>query len=68
MARLSIARLYQWTVTVVRFGQRKPNLDGNPTSSVDSLLSLLILKLPYDSAIVPVEAHCGQVVGCYMIL
>ncbi|RYP47302.1 hypothetical protein DL768_006604 [Monosporascus sp. mg162] len=41
------------TVTVVRFGLRKPNVNGKPVASVDSLLALLIYNIAlegYDAA------------------
>ncbi|KAF9772980.1 hypothetical protein IL306_009274 [Fusarium sp. DS 682] len=37
------------TVTVIRFGLWKPNVNGKPVASLDSLLALLIYNIAYDA-------------------
>ncbi|KAK0637170.1 FluG domain-containing protein [Bombardia bombarda] len=56
------------TVTAVRFGLRKPNINGKPVASVDTLLCLLIYNIAYDTAVVPNEGHRVQLAGCYIFL
>ncbi|RYO96655.1 hypothetical protein DL764_007436 [Monosporascus ibericus] len=56
------------TVVVTRFGLRPPNVNGKPVAGVDSLLSLLIFNIAYDTAVFPVETHRVQLAGCYLFL
>ena len=37
-------------------------------ASVDTLLTLLIFNIAYDSAVVPVEGQRNQLAGCYIFL
>jgi len=56
------------TVTVVRFGLRKPNIYGKPVASVDTLLSLLIFNIAFDTSVNPTEGHHVELAGCYTFL
>ena len=55
-------------VTVVRFGLRKPNINGKLVASVDSLLFLLIFNIAFDTTIVPSEGYRIQLAGYYTFL